>query len=387
MTVEAIDTFDFAAEMNIQPPVSTKLRLGVEAALLVNKLADDVDVGLKKACSAYLADLGVKASPATSSEACGALTRSIVSARSKLGPGVSVMVDVAPPTCGASPDVLSDCALKCDPTLAAAGPAAKATCEAGRAQGTCDGLCAGMFDSTTANKCSGTCGGACDAKMKGTCSGVCTGKCDGKQTKKGRTPCAGICEGTCDAAIEGVCSGNCAGNCTFAPSAACAGTCSGSCSTEMKALTCTGDLTSPKIPDDCKAKCDALVGSSVSCLPGLVVVRVVGAIDPDAAQAFKVAAEKNLPALAKTAIGLADRSPKLIAEVKDAVDGVDTAVKASMTSVAVGSQVSACFGKPFADVARAGASLQGNIDLAVSVKASLESGGAGAHATFIAKGP
>lgn len=382
MTVEALERYDFAAEMKVQPPVSAKLRAGVEAALVVNRLAEDVDRGLKQACGAFLADVGAKADLGASSDPCGALVQAIAAARARLGANAAVVVDVVPPSCGAALEVVSECAARCDPTLA--GPPSRASCEAGELQGTCDALCTGSCDAASPGACRGQCSGRCDGKGKGTCSGACNGKCDGKPTKKGGAVCAGVCDGTCDGAVLGSCAGACSGRCALIAAAPCAGTCSGACSADMKAAICTGDITPPRLGDECRARCDAQLAASLSCAQGPVLVRVTGATDPAAALAFRSAAEKHLPVIDRTAIGLAERAPGVLAEVRETVDAVQAAVLAALSDPVAARQVNGCFAKLFADVATAGASLQGNIDLAVAVKASLASGGPGAGATFVA---
>lgn len=383
MTVASIDRYDFAAEMKIQPPISAKLRAGIDTALVVNKLADDVETNLKQACLTYLADLGVRAQPAKSSaDACNALVQALESARSKLGIGTTILVDYAPPVCAASIDAADVCSGQCDPSVNAA--TAKSSCEPGTMQGSCDALCSGACDATAATACAGACIGACDAKIKGMCSGLCTGKCDGKPTgaKKGGA-CSGVCEGTCEGAVSGTCTGTCTGTCKLTTASPCVGSCTGSCSTEMKSAMCTGDISTPKMADECKAKCDAVIASTLTCSTAPVFVRISGATDPAAAQTFKAAAEKDLPPIAKIAIGLGEHIPGLIVEVTDAVDTVDKAVKASFTNPTSSAGVNGCFAKPISDVSLAGASLQGNVDLAVSVKACMSSGGSGGSAVIV----
>jgi len=383
MTVDAMDKYDFAAEMKIQPPVSAKLRPGIDAALVLGKLAEDVDTNLRQACAAYLTDLGAKAVDPKAGDPCTALVQAISDARAKLGSEVVIAVDFAPPVCASSLDLMNVCATQCDSNVTA--QSVKATCDPGALEGACDAQCTGACDTTAPAACKGSCSGTCDAKIRGTCSGLCSGKCDGKPTKKGGASCHGICDGTCDAAAEGLCTGGCTGSCRLSVASSCAGTCTGGCSAEWKSSSCSGEIHAPKMTAECKAKCDALATSGATCAPRPVIVRISGQTDDDAARAFKTAAEKNLPAFGRVAVSLAERVPGLVAEVKDVSDTVASAVTASIVNPVVAGQVAACFAKPFADVTTAGASLQGNIELAIRVKASMASGGPGGAAVLVTK--
>ncbi len=378
LSVDGVDRFDYPSEMKIQPPIAAKLKPGLDAALILTKLAETVDSDLNAACKAYLADLGIKAQGTKTVDVCHSLIASLSEARAKLGPEVRIDTDFVPPLCSASLDAANVCASQCDPNVAAA--AGKASCEPGTLEGTCDALCSGSCEGSTPTKCAGDCIGACDARVKGVCSGVCSGRCDGRPS---RGACLGVCEGMCEGAVLASCTGNCTGTCVESAPASCAGTCLGNCSSEMKGTSCTGTVSPPKMAAECKAKCDALVVAGLTCPTASVFVRVSDPLDPVAAQRFKDGAEKNLPSFLKIAVGVGENVQAVTAEVTDTVATVTKATKAALASPTAVAGFEACFEKPMADVTLAVASLDRSLDLAVSVKATLASGGPGAGAVLV----
>ena len=77
--------------------------------------------------------------------------------------------DFKSPKCGASLDVVADCAAKCDATIKPGS--AKVECEPGKLQGQCSAQCEGSCDVEGGAKCDGQCNGKCDAKVVGKCDG------------------------------------------------------------------------------------------------------------------------------------------------------------------------------------------------------------------------
>ena len=382
MTVDAIEHYDFAIDMAIPPPLSTKLRGGVQTALLLDNLAQVVDTSLRDVCLGYLGDLGVKVQAKTSTEACQSLVQTISGLRARLGPSVVIETDLEPSVCTASLDLANVCASQCDPAVAAAS--LSASCEPGTLQGSCDGSCSGSCDEASPARCGGACIGSCDARVKGLCSGVCVGRCDGRVTPKKGAPCLGVCEGVCDGQVEASCMGNCTGTCALAAADTCKGTCTGSCSSGMKSAACTGDLVTPKMIEDCKAKCDAIVACRRACTNARAFVRVAGALDPTMAQTFRLAAEKNLPIFSRLIAGIGERTLPLLPAIGANTESIRTLVTAALTNPISPLGMHACFDKPFADVPQAAASLRGNLELAISVKATLASGGPTAGAVVVA---
>ncbi len=306
-SIEAVEKADLAGAFQLDAVASAKVKTGLAAATELKVFADDTDADLKKACTSLANDLGVTGTFDNGDAACKAAIKAMGDAKAKMGGSFSIKLDVKPPECRASMDVMADCAAHCDATIKPGE--AKVECEPGKLSGSCSAQCTGSCDLTASAKCDGGCSGTCDAAMKGSCSGKCNGKCDGKASN-GAT-CAGTCDGKCDAKVEGSCSGSCGGTCKLKASESCNGTCNGSCSATMTAPKCTGEMKPPQMSADCKAKCDAKVTAKAECTPAAVGVKVEGASDAQAALKYKEALEKDLPEILKTAMGVGERGAKM----------------------------------------------------------------------------
>jgi hypothetical protein len=384
-SVDALSKFDFVKDWSIQADVSTKLKNGVIASMELKQFADTVESDLKGACTLLANDLGTAGTFPTADAACKAASAAMGTVKGKLGATATVAIDVVPPRCGASMDVMAQCSGHCDASTS--GGQAKVECEPGKLSGSCDAQCTGSCDMSAAAACAGTCSGTCDAKVKGKCSGNCAGKCDGK-TSSGS--CAGTCDGKCDAQVEGTCSGNCGGSCKLQAAGSCKGTCNGGCSAEMKAPQCTGEMTPPKVSADCKARCDGEVDAKLECSPARITVSMKGKGDAKAFADYKKVIEKDLPAIVKVAVGLGERATKMAGSIKDVVAGVQTAVTASVQAggangAVLAGKIGTCFGDKFKGAADAAGSITGNVSLSVSVQASASGGGASASASASGK--
>jgi hypothetical protein len=385
-SVEAFDKFDLVKEWGLSADVATKLKNGVIASMELKQFGDTVEADLKNACTTLATDLGAPGTFANADAACKAAAGAMTAAKAKLGAGVTVSLDVVPPKCGASMDVMASCSGHCD--ASASGGSAKVECEAGKLQGTCDAQCTGSCDLTAAAACSGTCAGTCDANVKGKCGGNCNGKCDGK---KSTGACTGTCEGKCDAHVEGTCSGNCGGSCKLQGAGSCKGTCSGGCSAEMKAPKCTGEITPPKVSAECKARCDGEVSAKLECTPAMITVNATGKADAKAFAGYKTVIEKDLPAILKTAIGLGQRATKMAGSVKDVVAGVQTAVTVSVKAggangAIMAGKIGTCFGGNFTGAADAAGSVTANVSLSASVQVGAGGASASGSASASASG-
>jgi hypothetical protein len=382
LNADALAKYDFVQNFKIQADAAAKLQAGAIAAVEIKGFADGVDADLKVACGGLAKDLGSTAPYKDGTEACKVAAKAIGDFKGKLGAKVGIAVVMKPPVCRADMNVAADCAAKCD--VKASGGKAKVECERGKLSGECSGQCSGSCDVKAAAKCDGTCTGKCDAAIKGKCSGKCDGKCDGKDSKG--VACSGVCDGKCDANVEAECSGKCEGSCKLNASATCDGTCTGECKGEFKAPKCTGEVKPPEVSAECKGRCDAQVQAHAECTPAQFGVAITGAADAKAAEQFKAALEKNMPAILKVAIGIGDKGAKLAANVKSVVEGVQASVQTiAQTSGSaaqagmIGGQITACFGEAFQGALGAAGSLQANVNVSLEVKASA-SGSAGGSA-------
>jgi hypothetical protein len=154
----------------------------------------------------------------------------------------------------------------------------------------------------------------------------------------------------------------------------CPGTCTGTCSAEMTAAKCTGEIAPPNLGPDCKAKCDTQMSAGMVCSPSIIGIGIAGAMDPKAASTFKSATEKNLPAIAKLAVGMASRIPTVTAEVEEMVNGVQGTIKSAIPNPVAAAQASACFAKSLGEVGASAAKLSASVDLSLNIKVSVSGG-------------
>jgi hypothetical protein len=351
---DGILSYDWAGSYKIDAPSADKIRAGVAAAIELKDVAKQIDADLRTGCGALATDLGAPGDFKTGKDACDAAMKAVADTKVKLGKA-TIAVDITPPKCGASLDVVADCAAKCDATVKPGS--AKVDCEPGKLQGTCSGGCSGSCDVQAGAKCEGTCSGKCDGK--------CNGKCDGATSN-------GTCAGNCD----GACSANCQGSCQIKAKAQCSGTCSGGCDVEMKAPKCTGEVKPPQMSAECSAHCNAKAEAKVECTPAHIGVSIKGG-DAALAAKLKTAIEKDLPLIVKVALGMGDRVKKLAENVKTVVEGVQSVVKTAASGApTTGAALTACVTAPFTGALDAASSMSANVTVSVNVSASVSSSGA-----------
>ncbi len=365
-SVEAIESFDWAANYKVAADASAKLSGGVAAAVELQQIGAQIDADLVSGCGGLAHDLGAAGDFKNGEDACKAAAAAVGDVKAKLGAKLKLELDVAAPKCAADLEVVTDCAAKCDATVQPGS--VKAECEPGKLQGECSAQCEGSCDVQAGARCSGECSGKCDAQVSGRCGGTCDGKCDGKA---GKTSCAGKCEGKCDGEISGSCSGQCSGSCKLKAKASCSGTCTGGCSVEMKAPRCAGTITPPKMTAECSAHCTAKAETKVQCTPGHVVVRLDGGVDAALQTKLRAALEKNLPLIVKVAQGTGERAKLLAGNVKVVVDGAQATVSGSAGEPVVRAQLLACVGAPFKGALEAAAHIPTNVSASVSVSVSV----------------
>lgn len=374
--VDALADFDWAGAFKIDAKLAGELKGGVVAAVELQQFAASIDADLKTGCGGLAKDLGGTGDYKSGEEACKAAAKAVGDFKAKLGAKASCGLDVDPPKCGASLDAYAKCEGKCDANFKPGE--AKIECEPGKLQGECSGQCEGSCEASGGAKCQGECNGKCDATLKGKCAGTCDGKCDGKP---GKAECKGTCEGKCDAEVKGECSGSCSGGCQMKAKAECKGTCTGSCSVEMKAPKCTGQVKPPQASAECNARCDAHASAHVECTPAHVVAKCEGAADAKLQAQLKGAVEKNFPVIAKIALGMPERAPKVAANVEAMVKGVQSSVQGVAGAGVSGAALAACVAAPFKGALEAAAGVTANVQASVSIKASVEAKGSASAGT------
>jgi hypothetical protein len=376
--VEALADFDWAAGFpGIDAKLAADLKTSVPSAVELSQFAASIDADLKTGCGGLAKDLGGGGDFKSGKEACEAAAKAVGDFKAKLGAKATVTVDIEPPKCGASLDVQAQCTGKCDATFKPGE--AKLECEPGKLQGECSAQCEGSCEVSGGAKCEGTCTGKCDVAIKGKCSGTCDGKCDGKP---GKAACGGVCDGKCDADVEAECKGTCGGTCKIKAKAECKGTCTGSCSAEMKAPKCTGQVKPPQASAECNARCDAHANAKLECTPAHVVARIGGEADAKLQAQLREAIVKNVPIIAKVAMGMVDKAPKLAANIQAVVQGVQGSVQAATSSAtgdigkaATMGSLTACVASPFKGALEAAAGVTANVQASVSVSASFSAKG------------
>lgn len=363
--VQAISRVDFAKEFDLDAQTAAKLESSLKAAAELRGIAKQVRTELKSVCGALARDLG--ADPGnTYQSACNAASRAIK--QLKVQAGGRFVLDVVPPKCGASAEVMGRCAAECDVNVKPGE--VKLQCEEGKLSGRCDAECRGSCHLEAGASCKGSCHGECTAQFKGECNGECQGQCNGKPTN-GAMTCDGKCEGSCSAGAKGRCGGQCRGECEIQGQAKCEGTCTGGCSVEMKAPHCTGSVKPPKMSAECKAECDARVSAQLQCTKPRVVAKFVGVKDVEAAQKLARALRVHLPGILKVSMGMKNHLVRAARKVNTVVKGMQTTVDAmSRAAGSAGARLFTCVAAPFKGAFDATASINLSVRLSVDVQAS-----------------
>ncbi len=362
---------DWAGEFALDAATAGKIKGGVTAALELKALAATIDADLKLACGGLATDLGRAGNFQDGKAACDAALAALADVKAKMGASAKIAVAVEPPRCSASIDAYSNCVAECDASIDPGSVDVK--CEGGELVGRCDGQCSGSCHMDAAARCEGTCKGSCNAKFSGRCDGACTGTCGGKNVNG--AACSGTCIGSCSAGASGSCGAQCSGSCELKAKASCKGDCQGSCSVDFRAPRCTGEVKPPSASAECTASCDARVSANLECKPAKLAVVIEGAADAKAAAAYKAALQKNLPVIAKVAIGMKDHAIRAAGNVKAVVGGVKSVVASLKAKGGAAARLAACVAAPFQAALAAAASIQVNVSVSVEVQASASASG------------
>ena len=363
--IKGIAKVDFEKEFGLDVETAAKLESSLRAAAELRGIAKTIRMELKGTCGALARDLGQNPGK-TAQSACKAAARGIKQLRAKAGG--KFVVDIVPPKCAASAELMGNCAAECDVNVKPGE--VKLKCEGGKLSGRCDAKCKGSCHVEAGASCKGRCHGECTANFKGDCHGECNGKCNGKSTG-GAMSCDGTCVGSCSAGARGTCGGSCKGECEIKGSAKCEGTCTGGCSVEMKAPHCTGSVKPPKMSAECKAECDARVSAKLQCTKPRVVARFAGVVDAQAAKTLATALRTHLPGILKVSVGMKNHLVRAAGKVKTVVKGMETTVKAmSQGTGSAGARLLACVVQPFKGALDAAASINVSVRVSVEVQAS-----------------
>ena len=370
-----------AANFGLQGELEGKVKAALAAGANLQKIAADVEAEVATACGTLAKDLGAddaalkpkEEGPGKKAEAaCGAAAKLIGDFKAKAKGNLKV--DVKPPVCSASMNVVAECAGKCDAKIKPGE--AKVECEGGKISGECSGKCDGECTVAAGAKCegscSGECNGECSAEISGKCDGDCQGKCDGKNSSgKCAGTCDGKCKGTAHANCSGTCKGSCSASCTAQAKGKCEGECSGKCDVEMKAPKCSGNVKPPEMSAECKANCDAEANAKLECRPASVVAKIDGAADAQAAAKLKAVLAKDLPAILKVTMGMKGKLEGVVGNVKSSIEGVQAAVQGGGDAAL---KVGACFAGSLKAQADAAVSIDVSVKASASASASASAG-------------
>jgi hypothetical protein len=368
-----------AANFGLQGELEGKVKAALAAGADLQQIAGDVEAEVTTACSTLAKDLGATDADVQAKEqgpgkkaeaACGAAAKFINDFKAKAKGNLKV--EVKPPRCSASMDVVADCAAKCDANVKPGS--AKVECEGGKISGECSGKCDGECDVQAGAKCdgscSGECSGECSADISGKCDGTCEGKCDGKDSKgKCAGQCDGKCKGNAKATCGGTCKGTCSASCTMQAHGECKGECSGKCDVEMKAPKCSGEVKPPQVSAECKAHCNAKANAKLECHPASVLAKLDGAADMQAATKLKAVLDKDLPAILKVSMGMKGKLENVVSDVKASLEGAEAAVKGGGDAAL---KVGGCFVGSLK--AQADAAVSINVSVKASASASASAG-------------
>jgi len=359
---DEVAAFDFTKEYHLSREAADRLKAAALASLEMNVLADKLDADLGIACAQVANSLGDKGDWQSGSDACAAAVKAVQASRAKMGPKAPTLL-ARQPLCLVDAALMTRCASLCDSTVPSDRIKAECDRKAGRCDGNCDGTCAAKVPS----KCEGTCSGTCEGSVKGTCGGRCRGTCDGRPANG---PCAGTCAGTCDKGIvQGECKGTCAGTCRLARPGICESTCAGTCTVEWSDAKCAGELGSPEVNADCRARCQIAVINQTECDAPTVSLVVTASKDRDAGEQLKSAVEKSFPSLLKSLHEVGgDRGEKRVMVAQASIDATRAAfgelarTAGKQSAPDVEAVLGRCFAEPFQKAA----------SLAAGVKAGLE---------------
>jgi hypothetical protein len=370
-----------SANFGLKGELEGKVKAALAAGADLQKIAVDVEAEVTMACANLAKDLGATDADLKPKEegpgkkadaACQAAVKFVNELKAKAKGNLKV--DVKPPRCSASMNVVADCAGKCDATVKPGS--AKVECEGGKISGECSGKCDGECDVQAGAKCDGTCSGECsgecNAEISGKCDGTCDGKCDGKDSKG---KCAGTCDGKCKgnakASCSGTCKGTCSASCTMQAKGECKGECSGKCDVEMKAPKCSGEVKPPEMSAECKAHCNAEANGKLECHPATVAVKIDGAADAQASAKLKMALQKDLPAILKVSMGMKGKLEGVVASVKASLEGAEAAVQGGGDAAL---KVGGCFVGSLKAQADAAVSIDVSVKASASASASASAG-------------
>ncbi|MFV8749384.1 hypothetical protein ACNOYE_02405 [Nannocystaceae bacterium ST9] len=305
--------------------VDANLGAFMQAALDIQRIADQSEANVSAACIKMGRDLGVPDDKLKSQDddkvsvPCAAVAAQIDTI---LKGGVKISVDYQPPSCQMDANFKSKCEAECGMEVDPGKVVAE--CEPAKLSGYCQGTCSGSCEGT----CNGQCSGECTAKdSKGNCIGECKGTCTGK------------CDSTCHAKCEG----------------------------EWKAPSCEVEVEESKVKAECSANCEASADFRASCRPAKVDVKHDAKVE--AAAKLSATLRANLPALLQAQIRLG----KQLAGDLQVV--VKTGNKLRGELQGAGAKAGACVSAAIQGLASA------SVKINVSVKASASvSGKAGAKA-------
>jgi hypothetical protein len=370
-----------AANFGLEGELEGKVKAALAAGANLQKISADLEAEVATACGTLAKDLGAddaalqpkEEGPGKKAEAACAAAAKLVGDFKAKAKG-NLKVDVKPPVCSTSMNVVAECAGKCDAKVKPGE--AKVECEGGKISGECSGKCEGECTVQAGAKCEGTCSGECNgecsAEISGKCDGDCQGKCDGKDSKgKCAGTCDGKCKGTANASCSGTCKGSCSASCTATAKGKCEGECSGKCDVEMKAPKCSGNVKPPEMSAECKANCDAEANAKLECRPASVAVKIDGAADAQAAAKLKAVLAKDLPAILKVTMGMKGKVEGVVGNVKASLEGVQAAVQGGGDAAL---KVGACFAGSLKAQADAAVSIDVSVKASASASASASAG-------------
>jgi hypothetical protein len=244
---------------------------------------------------------------------------------------------------------MTKCASICD----SSAPAGRIKTDCDQQVGRCDGACDGACEVKRASRCDGTCSGLCDGPVKGTCGGRCKGTCDGRSVYGA---CPGICTGTCEkGASTGECKGTCTGSCKLGAPGICDGLCSGTCSVALTDAKCAGELKTPEVSGECRARCELAALNQTECSKPQVGMVLSGAAprDREVAEAMKVAVDRSYPALLKILFEAGEKGPDRVLNARALIESTRKGFRemarsgGSTTASASEAQLAKCFGDAF----------------------------------------
>jgi hypothetical protein len=166
----------------------------------------------------------------------------------------------------------------------------------------------------------------------------------------------------------------CSGSCKLKAPAICDGVCAGSCTVALSSAKCAGELKTPDVSADCRARCELAVVNQTECSTPQVGIVIAGAAASGTAEALRSAVERAYPALLKILFEVGEQGPKRVLAGQAVIEGARKGFAemarsgGKATAPAAEAQLARCFEDAFKKAEAYAASAKTGLDEARAVR-------------------